>query len=230
MIKLAKAKNFNNTTTEILDKVETNKSIIENAETTPDEDMVDTNNVEATNDVESASVDNIDIKSAEVMDKLDAICNQEGVDDATIFEQMLKEVQNAEKIEVPKPKKVEKKIEKPRYVADDRVLSADEYHSIWIQMTIKFTEDEPILAMCCSKAEEFSVENDVLNIGFNYETSMLLLENESNRNIILDELFKNRRIIPTRFYQLDEPLDQVQENVNRIKSLFDKDILKITKK
>ena len=113
---------------------------------------------------------------------------------------------------------------------DDRVLTSDEYHKLWIQMTIKFTANEPILAMCCSKAEEFEVKDEVLSIGFNYETSMLLLENESNKNIILDELFNGRKRLVTSFYLLDKPVDEVQINVNRIKSLFDKEILKISKK
>ena len=144
---------------------------------------------------------------------------------------MLNKLKEHEKEEqVPIASKVEPKVEKKQYVGNGKVLTANEYHAIWLQMTIDFTDTEPILAMCCSKAEEFTVENDVLSIGFNYETSMLLLENESNKNIILDKLFKNRKPIPTKFYQLDKPLDCVQMNVNRIKSLFDKDILKITKK
>ena len=123
---------------------------------------------------------------------------------------------------VPKQKDIEQ--------FDNKVLTEKDYQTLWGQMTVKFTESEPIVAMCCARAQKFTIKDDVLNIGFEYGTNMLIVDDEHNKKIMLEELFKNRKALKTNFYLIEKPVDEVKIKIDRLKTVFDKNILKITKK
>ena len=109
-------------------------------------------------------------------------------------------------------------------------LTVDDLKAMWAKMTLMFNDSEPIIAMCCAKAQRFEVVDNVLNIGFEYGTNMLVVDSDKNKEIMLNELFKDTERIPTKFYLLDKPVDEVKIKIDRLKSVFDKNILKITKK
>ena len=128
---------------------------------------------------------------------------------------------------IVKTEKVEEKTVVKRPIKD---LTIDDLKALWAQMTLKFNDSEPIVAMCCAKAQKFEVVDGVLNIGFEYGTNMLVVDSDKNKEIMLDELFKDTERIPTKFYLLEKPVDEVKVKIDRLKSVFDENILKITKK
>lgn len=153
-------------------------------------------------------------------DKTTAIQSGNKVD----IKEVNKTAQSENNVEVNKSKI------KPVVPFDNRVLPSEEYHRLWCKVIVDFTEHEPILAMCINNANEFVVDKETLKVGFSADTNMLLLEDSENKQIILDKLFENRRRLKTEFYLIEKPVDNTQEKIDRIKGLFDSNILKITKK
>lgn len=110
--------------------------------------------------------------------------------------------------------------------------TTDEYHSLWSKMTVDFAVSQPILAMCCSKAEKFSydLESDTLKIWFTSDVNTLLLEDEKNKAFILEKLAPIGQQPKLDYLVMEVEKNDVDEKIRRIKELFSSDILKITKK
>ena len=112
-----------------------------------------------------------------------------------------------------------------------KLWTIEDYRGLWSRMTVDFTKGQPILAMCCSKAEEFELSGNQLKIGFEYDVNMLILDDENNKKYILNKFTESiDNGIEVIFYQKEKPIDKTAEKIARLKNLFDNDILKITKK
>lgn len=111
------------------------------------------------------------------------------------------------------------------------ITNKDYFPRLWANVTIDLSEKQPILSMCCAKAEQFDFRDGLLKIGFSYDVNMLIITDKKNFDLIVkiakgycDSLEK------LEFYLLDKPVDLTNEKIARLKSLFSSDILKITKK
>ena len=127
---------------------------------------------------------------------------------------------------------VSQKEEAKPIIKAEKPKTADEYHAIWSKMTVDFTSTQPILAMCCSKAEKFELdkETNTLKIWFSSDANMLLLEDEKNKKYVLSKLLFEGDDVKVEYFALKEEVSDVDDKIKRIKALFNDDILKITKK